>query len=188
MFQVGQKVKIKYSSIPRYIGQEATVTGSSETGDWTEVELGEDTKWEFKTKHLELIVTGYDWYISARYGRREEAQDLGIALMALGHRVTSQWIWRDQPSDYNDATDDEVASYAQEDMDDVLRATHFISLSEVETNPYGRGGRHVESGIALSRLMPWSVIGPRENIFHFMKHVTHFESAKDFLEVVKEGF
>lgn len=144
--------------------------------------------WELLIERLERVTVGYDWYISARYGRRAEAEVLGNALIALGHRVTSQWIWRDQPSDYNDATDDEVASYAQEDIDDVVRANHFISLSEVETNPYGRGGRHVESGIALGRLMPWSVIGPRENIFHFMKHVVHFESSKDFLEVVKEGF
>lgn len=50
-----------------------------------------------------------------------------------------------------------------------------------------RGGRHVEFGIALEREIPIFVIGPRENIFHYMlTRVQHFENLDDLRAALKK--
>lgn len=127
------------------------------------------------------------FYISARYGRRLEAEELGRVLLEEGHEITSRWIWRDQPDDYETATHEEVADYAEEDIEDVMNAEALITLSEPSNNPYGRGGRHVEFGFALGMGKELYVIGPLENIFHYMDNVVVSETVADFLEYLREG-
>lgn len=124
-------------------------------------------------------------YISARYTRRDEAEGLAIQLRDMGHIITSRWVWRDQPQDYESATHEEVAEYAQEDIEDVLDANHFVTLSESSDSIYGRGGRHVEFGLAISTGIMITVIGPRENIFHYLFYVNHFDTSQEFLQHIK---
>lgn len=128
------------------------------------------------------------FYISARYGRREEAEALGNQLIAEGYEITSQWIWRNQPQDYEDATDDEVAEFAREDLEDVSLANALIALSEPSENIYGRGGRHVEYGYAVAQgFMELYVVGPRENIFHYMPDVIVTSTIDELIEYLREN-
>ena len=127
------------------------------------------------------------FYISARYSRRQDAEDLGHLILENGHNVTSRWVWREQPDNYEVMEHEEVAQLALEDIDDVIKADALIALSEPSDNPYGRGGRHVEYGYALACGMVIIVIGPLENIFHYMNEVSNFETVDEFIDYLKEN-
>lgn len=125
-------------------------------------------------------------YVSARYPRREDAEELARMLVQDGHFITSRWVWRDQPSDYEECTHTEIGEFAMEDIADVIDAEIFVAISEESDSPFGRGGRHVEFGFALARGIALAVIGPMENIFHYMSHVKHYESNDEFVKAVSE--
>lgn len=128
---------------------------------------------------------GYRFYISARFGRQAEAKQLAILLQDLGYSVTSRWVFQTE-AEMADNDPIELQQFAHQDVEDVRAANAFISLSEDETNTWGRGGRHVESGIALERGIPWFVIGPKENLFHYLPSVIHFKTEDDFLVYIEE--
>lgn len=115
------------------------------------------------------------FYIAARWQRRAEAHSLAKSLIQLGHSVTSRWITEDR---YTTGTD---AECAEVDLQDVLAADTVVSLTEI---PRGnsRGGRHVEFGLALGNSKRVVVVGPRENVFHSLETVEHFDSVTDFIK------
>lgn len=126
------------------------------------------------------------FYISARYGRRLEAEALGLLLTEMGHEITSRWVWREQPQEYETATPEEIAEYAEEDVEDVLEAEALVALSEPSDSAWGRGSRHVEFGIALALAKMLFVIGPYENVFHYMADVTVADNVQDFILYIQE--
>jgi len=117
-------------------------------------------------------------YLAAPYSRKDEIKGYAEELRAGGVTVTSSWL--EEPhtptTQMQDLTHEEHLKYAVQDVKDV----HAAKLLVFFTDPTGtivRGGRHVEFGIALERRMPIFVIGEqRENIFHHMPGVMHFES------------
>lgn len=123
-------------------------------------------------------------YISVRYGRKPEAEALARAFRTNGHEVTSRWVFRDQPMDYHDASYYEIGQYAQEDADDVVAADVFVALTEETDSVYGRGGRHVEFGIAIALKRPVFFVGPFENIFHYLPSCTHFITNDELIEAL----
>ena len=125
-------------------------------------------------------------FLSARYGRREEMIQRGAELVEAGHEIVSRWLYVDGMTE--DAREVEAATesmpvfkampFAIQDLSDLDNAEVFIAFTEETSSPYGRGGRHVEYGIALERhrrnmLDLIIVIGPRENIFHCVKGSAH---------------
>lgn len=71
-------------------------------------------------------------------------------------------------------------------MDEIRASDILLYLSEKEDNPWGRGGRHVEFGYALGLDKLIWVIGPLENIFHYLSNTLNFQSADDFFAYMKE--
>lgn len=123
-------------------------------------------------------------YIAARFSRRHEAHELAQFLKGLGHSITSRWVLPDAdhvlPTGLSEqAADAERARFAKEDLDDLHVADWCISLME-EPRSNGRGGRHVEFGIALALGCAMTIIGPRETVFHHLSVVEHFDTVDDF--------
>jgi len=121
-------------------------------------------------------------YLAAQYSRHEEMLGYAEQLRARGHTVTSRWI----KGEHEDPKDDpEIsAKYAMEDVEDMEAAEALVFFSNDDKKSRGRGGRHVEFGIALATEMDIAIIGPRENVFHHLPFVAHFDTWEEFLEQV----
>jgi hypothetical protein len=110
-------------------------------------------------------------YLAARYSRNAEMRGVRDVLEALGHKVTSRWI--DQHggnllesivAEKLNAAPDECAKYARIDLEDLERADTVISFTSAQGG--GKGGRHIELGVALGLGKRTVIVGPRENVFH----------------------
>lgn len=119
-------------------------------------------------------------YLAARYSRNPEMRGVRDVLEALGHEVTSRWI------DHHDgallesvataALNSDPASvrhYGQHDLEDLIASDIVISFTS--TDGGGKGGRHVEFGYALALNKRVIVVGPRENVFHTLSDVEHYQ-------------
>jgi hypothetical protein len=118
-------------------------------------------------------------YLAARYSRNDEMRGVRDVLTALGHEVTSAWI--DQHNgeleksftpDVLTAEPDMCAHYAQIDVDDLAAADTVISFTSADGG--GKGGRHIEFGLALGLGKRLIIVGPRENVFHTLPQVEHY--------------
>lgn len=124
-------------------------------------------------------------YLAARYSRHPEMRRVRDELAALGYVVTSRWI--DQ---HNGALPDSLdqtalnteaeraALFAQADLDDLAHADTVISFTTPQGG--GKGGRHVEFGVALGWGKHVVLVGPRENIFHTLPGLEQYDSWEAF--------
>lgn len=115
-------------------------------------------------------------YLAARYSRNDEMRGVRDVLEAFGHKVTSRWI------DLHDGTlpqsfvaeklnadPEDCSKYAQIDINDLRAADTIISFTSADGG--GKGGRHVEFGLALGLGKHLIIVGPRENVFHTLPSV-----------------
>lgn len=125
-------------------------------------------------------------YLAAQYSQKEEMRGYANILRGLGIEVTSRWL--EEPHKPNtqmhEVTEEELAEYAKNDMQDVYVADLLVFFSQPSTTPVARGGRHVEFGMALAFGMPILVVGPKENIFHLMKYVRHVDTFDDAIPLI----
>ncbi|MCH7655733.1 MAG: hypothetical protein IIC95_07085 [Chloroflexi bacterium] len=118
-------------------------------------------------------------YLAARFSRRKEMQAYADDLIALGHRVSARWVvgppqsshHPDQVSGHSKAYEERVSV---EDLKDVAEADCIICFSEQPRETNTRGGRHVEFGLAVAADKRIILVGPRENVFHFLPVVENF--------------
>lgn len=121
-------------------------------------------------------------YLAARYSRHPEMQRYAHALQAGGHEVTATWIWgghdvRAQEMGHSSSNVDALQPvWATEDLRDLWRADTFIAFTEPpgEIAGRGRGGRHVELGVALALHKRVIVVGARENVFCWLPQVEFY--------------
>lgn len=136
-------------------------------------------------------------YLAARYSRRLELCDYRDHLRALGHTVQAVWLdgkhqlsnegvpigdhgenlveGRFPQEEYTERSAALRNRFAHDDFRDVISAELTICFTEPPRSDKGRGGRHVEMGIALGRMQHVWVVGPRENIFCWLDDVRHFD-------------
>lgn len=124
-------------------------------------------------------------FLSSRFSRRHECHVLGKKLAKFGHKVVSRWTMQNCdhiiPAELSEqASDAERKRFAIEDYHDISDSEWFIVMTNEPRNN-GRGGYHVEFGIALAMQKKLTIIGPRENIFHHWPRATHFINTNDFL-------
>jgi hypothetical protein len=105
-------------------------------------------------------------YLAAAYERGPEMQGVRDVLEAMGHEVTSRWIDQEQGPERAEAADlasdpGAFTQYADKDMDDLRAAETVISFTGG-----GRGGRHVELGLAIAWGKHLVLVGEREHVFH----------------------
>ena len=129
-------------------------------------------------------------YLCGRYARRAELLDYKAELEAADFGVTSRWLL-EKGADIMliDDTIDRRVHDAQVDIADILAADAIVQFSDepVEYSPHphaARGGRHFELGFAFARGLLCIVVGPRENIFHYLPTtivLPTFEAAREYL-------
>lgn len=118
-------------------------------------------------------------YLAARYSRNEEMRGIRDRLVSLGHTVTSRWIdlhidagtklEESFTPEYLAKETEFCATYGQHDIDDIVSADAVFSFTS--SNGGGKGGRHVEFGLALGLGKRCIIVGPRENIFHTLPYI-----------------
>jgi hypothetical protein len=124
-------------------------------------------------------------YLAAQFARRDELASYIPAFEAAGLRVTSRWLKQMTPLDGLAArhTPDENRIFADVDISDVDIADGFVFFAEDPLIGIPRGGRHVEFGWALARGKEIAVIGPRENVFHWLVPGSAvYASVNEFLQ------
>ncbi len=118
-------------------------------------------------------------YLAARFSRRHELQGVRCDLARAGHQVTSRWI--DQRQDATDTA--EAAAVARRDIADIEIADTLIAFSETPRSGVStRGGRHIETGIAIALRKRVIVVGPRENVFCSLPEITVFANWQQALD------
>ena len=116
-------------------------------------------------------------YLAARYSRREEMLGYAGELERLGHTVTARWVFGQAGA----AHPDRISAHAYEravsveDVKDVEEADCTICFSEQPRSTNTRGGRHVEFGMAVAWGRRVILVGPRENVFHWLPEVEHYD-------------
>ena len=120
-------------------------------------------------------------YLASRFSRNDEMRGVRDVLVGLGHTVTSRWIdlhggdqQESAAAEVLNSDPASVAHFGQHDLADIDGADTLISF----TGSGGKGGRHIEFGYGLARGMRMIVVGPRENIFHTLPQVEHYENWK----------
>lgn len=122
-------------------------------------------------------------YIAARYGRKNEVAEIAARLREAGMIVTSTWHLEpyDSTVQLGECQSSDLRIFAMRDLMELKIADRLLFISESDQTHNRRGGRHVEFGYALAAGIPISVVGPKENIFHYLDRLWHFESLDDFL-------
>lgn len=114
-------------------------------------------------------------YLASRYSSKPEMEDHARELRSHGIEVTSRWL--EEPhspnSQIGDVSEELMRGYARLDIEDIEAAHVLVFFSVDPTTPTVRGGRHVEFGYAMALDKTILVVGPKENIFHFLPSV-HF--------------
>ena len=109
-------------------------------------------------------------YLAAQFARREELAGYANRLRMAGYEPTSRWLDQSTPSDgkmSNHLREDNIR-FAMQDLCDLDRADALLFFSEDPLVGIPRGARHVEFGYHLRAGLPIAVVGPRENVFHWM--------------------
>lgn len=128
-------------------------------------------------------------YLAARYSRHDEMQGVRDVLAVLqGIETTSRWIvcHTDVVGDFTasftveflNAHPEKCAPLGQHDVDDLRAADTVISFT---SGGGGKGGRHVEFGMAAALGKRLIVIGPREHVFHTLAEVDWYPDWPRFV-------
>ena len=127
-------------------------------------------------------------YLAAQYARRDELRGYKERLEKVGISVTSRWLEEQEPlnSQMGQHTKEFYIETATIDLEDVDKADVVIFFSENPLVGVPRGGRHVEFGYALGKNKPIHVVGPRENIFHYIDKVYHYDDLDKLINSYKD--
>ncbi len=119
-------------------------------------------------------------YIAAASYRQREARNIYRKLQRRGFEVTSSWVFSRNLGRINLFNQE-----ATRDLEQIDEADLVLALTE---NPkarhprYTTGGRHVEVGYALAKGKDLVVVGPRENVFHYLPDVVQFNTLQEAVE------
>ena len=131
------------------------------------------------------------FYLAARYSRRDSIRELIPEFRNVGLDLRARWLHGTHTiaADAEEAeADAQGRQFAQDDYEDVTAARFMVAYNPEEDYRTGRGGRHVELGIALAQAKPVLLVGGRENIFHWHTGVTFLGNVplRELPQVVAE--
>ena len=112
-------------------------------------------------------------------------------LEAIGCKVVSRWH-REQAAAALDGamarhTAIENAEFARRDLSDVAAADILVLFTEPPETNWPRGARHVEYGYALALGKRCVLVGPCENVFHWLLSNSDIFSTVEDLAVSLKG-
>ena len=121
-------------------------------------------------------------YLAARYSRADEMCGVRDVLHEMGYIVTSRWIDCHNGMYPDSFTVDQLneapgccAGVAKDDIEDLVAADTVISFSSGDGKD-GKGGRHVEFGMAIVLGKRVILVGPREHVFHTLPQVVQLDN------------
>ena len=124
------------------------------------------------------------FYLAGRYQDKETIGSFAKSLSKIGHEITATWMY--EPYDPNilqsQLSLQENRICGIKDLKEISECEELIFFSENEITPTPRNGRHVEFGYALALGKRINVIGPRENIFHYLTQIHLYETKDEFVE------
>lgn len=120
------------------------------------------------------------FYLASSYSRRDELNTYRAKLEELGYTVNARWLSgaHEVRDNYEQRLENQI--FAQEDMEDLSKSDIFMLF----TNPLGhagRGGHHVETGMAIAFGKEVIIIGQKINVFHYLPGIEFYETFEDFL-------
>ena len=126
-------------------------------------------------------------YLAGQYKQKDELMAVAAKLRAKGFTVVARWL--DEPHAASitlaEISDERLEQYAKIDLEDIDDCDEFIFFSLSPETLSVRGGRHVEFGYALAKKKYIAVIGPKENVFHYLSwhphNVRHHPSIDDWI-------
>lgn len=143
-------------------------------------------------------------YLAARYALAPKMQGYVAHLERLGHTITSRWHSRARSASIQalDADSSPLAdksNHAHENIHDIDICDTFIQFTEgpeYVAPGNDRGGRHFEFGYAYHSSVYGGyqgkeaperiiIIGPRENVFHWLEKVEQFDTWEAFIDHLK---
>lgn len=121
-------------------------------------------------------------YIAAASYRQREARNAYRKLQRRGFDVNSSWVFKKSLGAI------ETFSYeARRDLEQVAEADVVVTFTEnPKKSKYTTGGRHVECGYALAKGKELLVVGPKENVFHYLPEVKQFDTLGEVIEYLQE--
>jgi nucleoside 2-deoxyribosyltransferase len=127
-------------------------------------------------------------YIAGRYSQKVELNGVASLLRDNGHVVTASWLEEDYAPNItlDQVPDDDLAQLAVVDIQDIQMADTLAFFSCDPATPTHRGGRHVEMGVAIALNKQIIVVGPKENIFHYLPGVCHVQDEQALIAVLNE--
>ena len=128
-------------------------------------------------------------YLAAMYSQKPLMEKYAKELRDLGFEVTASWLEESHHphSKMSDLTNNELVQYAIADLNDIDKSDILVFFSQDPETATVRGGRHVEVGYALAKNKAILVVGPAENIFHYLpniRQVNSWAAALDYMEVM----
>lgn len=124
-------------------------------------------------------------YLASRYQDHPLMREWRNELEKRGFVVRSRWIEGNHEITDVD-NDSERRRFALEDMEDLRRASLVIVRSDPSFFRSGRGGRHVELGMALAWGKPIILVGERENVFHWLHDITVVPTFEDAIRNIRQ--
>lgn len=128
-------------------------------------------------------------YLAARYSRRLEMVGYADQLRALGYTISSSWIdghHETRPDIDATGTIAEQGSWADEDVYDLQQSDAIICFANPPGEP-GRGGRHVEFGLAIAYGLRLALVGQREHVFHCLPEVDQYDTWEQCLAALRRA-
>jgi len=125
------------------------------------------------------------YYIASKFKRRSFLREVRIALVWIGHEVTSTWL--DEEMDFNSLSRAEHKVIARRDYDQI-KASNVLLLDAMEPlNEGAGGGRENEYSFAQGIGLCTIRIGPARNVFHLLADF-QYRNWDHFIESLqKEG-
>jgi hypothetical protein len=120
------------------------------------------------------------FYIAAQ--KQENARPARDAVVAAGHVCTASWIDLEGYASIPRGPEQRIEA-AKTCSAEVEDAHELILVSEADGSRV-RGGKHVETGMALAQGKRVHVIGQRENVFHWHPMVTVYPDLESFVTEV----
>lgn len=140
-------------------------------------------------------------YIASWFASKNKIRKKAEELRKHGIEVTSRWINETIPGNATVASvsEDYLRETAIIDIEDILAADTVVLITptkkDYKTIPkpsWARGGRVFESGFQYGLMLASRfrkgrrlvIVGPKENVFHWLSEVEHFPDWKSFVRSI----
>lgn len=132
-------------------------------------------------------------YLGSRYSRLDELNDYAEQLRSVGFVVDARWLTGEHGSLTEQTSHPEGDHFARicglHDVEDVRRAHTLISFTDPPDfkSPRGRGGLHVEWGLAIAWDKRLILVGHRVHVFHHLPQIEFYATWGQAFSSLREG-